>query len=109
MTSNRVSRRVAVKAAVSLKFSAMSRVHGWIHDISITGIHVQTDEVITIGAKCEVCIILREGNERRRVFIDAKVVRRDDKGTALVFQNMPDATHRELSELLLNSLSTPVG
>lgn len=107
MDSKRISRRVAVKAAVSITSGDNKRIHGWISDISITGVHVQTDEVINTGTTCRVCLILREGSQRRRVFLEAKVVRQDAKGLALVFGHMDDDVHRDLSELLLNDLSIP--
>ena len=105
MSENRVSRRVNIKAALSLRVGDGPAVHGWIQDISITGVHINTDESIPIGTKCQVCLIIREGTQRRRLHLDARVMRQDAKGMGLQFLPMDPDVHIQLSDLLLSNMT----
>ncbi len=102
---NRASRRIELKAAISLHAEGIKRVHGWIKDVSITGAHIKTDEYLPIGTLCEATLVVRDGEERRRLMIPSKIMRHDAEGLGIQFTEMSDDIRAELSRVLLQNLS----
>jgi hypothetical protein len=100
---NRAHRRLGIKAAVSLTVAGGRPLHGWIKNISISGLHVRTDESLPLGARCQVTLVVRDGNERRRMVLDGVVKRRDAEGMGVQFAPMADDLKRALSLALLES------
>ncbi len=103
---NRNSRRIDIKAAITVQAEGFKRIHGWVKDVSITGTHVQTDEFLPIGTECLATLVVRDGTERRRIDIPAKVVRHDPEGFGLQFGNMTETIRTALSMVLLQNLPT---
>lgn len=106
---SRVHRRLSIKAAVSLTVEDRRPVHGWIKNVSISGLHVRTDEFLPNGTKCLVTMIVREGMERRRLILPGTVRRRDTEGMGVQFGTLTDEQSQRLSLMILETqgLATP--
>lgn len=104
---NRNSRRISLKAAISLKAEGQKAIHGWIKDVSITGAHIQTDEFLPVGSICTANLVVRDGEERRRIEISAKIMRHDAHGMGIQFRNMTDEVRSDLSLILLHNIPLP--
>lgn len=105
---NRIHRRIAIKAAVALTVEGGRPIHGWIKNVSISGLHVRTDEFLPLGTRCKVTLVVREGDARRRLTLDGTVKRRDAEGMGVQFSPLSDDMKRELSLVLLETHGIPL-
>jgi len=104
---NRQGKRVSLRADVSIKAEGLGVIHGWIKDVSITGVHIKTDEFLPIGTPCIATLVIREDDVRRRIQVDAKVMRHDAKGMGIHFTSMSDKVRADLSAVLLYNQALP--
>ena len=98
----RINRRVPIRAAVSLRTSDDQVVHGWASDLSMSGVHVATDEELPPGTKCEASITYRDGHDRHRIVVNARVARNDTKGIGVEFLNSTKDITDEITHLIVS-------
>ena len=90
--------RVSVSFPVSLREYRGVAWNGTCVEVSVTGMKVRTDAVLSVGAavKCG----FTPGDDGEPIDVISLVVRRDASGTVFSFINLPAHEHRRLGELV---------
>jgi len=62
---------------------AAQRVHGWVRNLSSGGLFVETGERIPVGTRCEVALLLHDGEDDRAARALGEVIRHEADGMAV--------------------------
>lgn len=61
------------------------RIHGWVRNLSSGGMFVETEGRLPVGTRCEVALLLHDGEDDRATRALGEIVRHEADGMAVQF------------------------
>lgn len=95
--------RVECNMAASAGAQGRERLRGWVRNLSSGGMFVETDQRLPVGTRCEIALLLHDGEDDRATHALGEVVRVEDGGMAVQFLKLDahgaQAVHCMLAEI----------
>jgi len=79
----RGSMRVACRLAASVGGPGRERLHGWVRNLSGGGLFVETAGSMPVGTRCEIALLIQDGEVERASHAVGHVVRVEADGLAI--------------------------
>lgn len=100
--------RVDFKTSIILK-TDQSEIHieGNSKDLSLKGIFIHTQENTAVGTKCRVEVKLTGMTEQLNLYMQGKIIRRDQNGIAVEFESMDLDSYTHLKNLVRYNTTDP--
>jgi len=100
--------RVECHLAASVGSPDRERFMGWVRNMSAGGMFVATAGRLPVGTRCDVALLLREGDAERTAHAVGEVVRVADDGLALQLLAMHPDAERAVRRMLQEVPPAPV-
>jgi hypothetical protein len=89
-TNRREFTRVRIHMDVEVATSEAMTIQGRLHDLSMTGIYLSCDTPFPVGTECRAAILLGNPATPMRIETGGRVVRTEDGGMAIHFEEICD-------------------
>jgi c-di-GMP-binding flagellar brake protein YcgR len=99
--------RVECHLAASVGAPDGERLHGWVRNLSLGGMFVETDGRLPVGSRCEIALLLHDGEDDRAGHALGEVVRVDDDGMAVQFLRMSPADDAAVNRTVTDHARAP--
>jgi len=83
------------------------RMHGWVRNLSLGGMFVETEGRLPVGTRCEVALLLHDGEDDRAARAIGEVVRVAEDGMAVQFLRMAPADDSAVSRTVQDHAKAP--
>lgn len=95
--------RVECHLAASAEGPDRARIRGWVRNLSSGGMFVETAERLSVGTRCEIALLMRDGDAERATHAVGEIVRAEGDGMAVQFLTLDpggeSAVRRMLAEI----------
>ncbi|MFH2065722.1 MAG: PilZ domain-containing protein [Pseudomonadota bacterium] len=93
--------RVDFKTSIILKTDQSEiRIEGSSRDLSLKGIFIHSHDAAAVGTKCQVEVNLTGMTEQLNLYMQGKIIRKDQNGIAVEFESMDLDSYTHLKNLV---------
>lgn len=108
MENRRRRTRVDFQTRADVRTAERSLVDLETHDLSLKGVLIRGRQPVSAGEKCQISVRLMGGEpDSPELHMEGRVIRVDDKGTAIDFTSLDPDTYLHLRNLVLLNADDP--